>query len=80
MNKYIGIDVHAASSTVAVIGESGRRLGTFVVETTGEAVLGCIRMIAGKRHICFEEGVQSAWLYELLEPHAERVVVAVWSC
>jgi transposase len=76
MNKYIGIDVHAASSTVAVIGESGRRLGTFVVETTGEAVLGCIRMIAGKRHICFEEGVQSAWLYELLEPHAERVVVA----
>ena len=76
MDKYIGIDVHAASSTVAVMGESDRRLGSFVVETTGEAVLECIRAITGKRHICFEEGVQSAWMYELLEPHAERVVVA----
>lgn len=48
MDKYIGIDVHAASSTVAVMGESGRRLGSFVVETTGEAVLECIRSITGK--------------------------------
>jgi hypothetical protein len=72
MDKYIGIDVHAASSTIAVIGESGRRLGSSVVKTNGEALVRCIRAVGGKLHVCLEEGVQSARLYELLEPHAER--------
>jgi hypothetical protein len=26
--------------------------------------------------VCFEEGTQSGWLYEVLEPHAAEVVVA----
>jgi len=33
MEKYIGLDVHAASTTFAVVGESGKRLGSYVVET-----------------------------------------------
>jgi hypothetical protein len=33
MERYIGLDVHAASTTFAVVGESGKRLGTPVVET-----------------------------------------------
>ncbi len=37
MERYIGLDVHAASSTLAVIGESGRRLQTHVLETNGRA-------------------------------------------
>ncbi|MDH3211921.1 MAG: IS110 family transposase [Myxococcales bacterium] len=35
MERYLGLDVHAASSTLAVISESGRRLQTHVVETNG---------------------------------------------
>ena len=38
MERYIGLDVHAASTTFAVIGESGKRLGTHVVETNGQAL------------------------------------------
>jgi transposase len=76
MERYIGLDVHAASTTFAVLGESGRRLGTHVVETNGRALVDQLKTIPGKRHVCLEEGAQSAWLYEILSPHAEEVVVA----
>ena len=39
MKRYIGLDVHAASTTFAVISESGKRLGTYVVETSPFKVL-----------------------------------------
>src|SRR3954471_16947173 len=79
MERYIGLDVHAASTTFAVIGESGKRLGTYVVETHGQALVEQLKTIPGKRHVCLEEGTQSAWLYEILSPHAEEVVVAAIS-
>jgi len=77
MHRYIGLDVHAASTTFAVLGESGRRLGTHVVETHGQALVEQLKAIAGKKHVCLEEGTQSAWLYEILSPHAEEVIVAM---
>ncbi len=76
MERYIGIDVHTQSSTIVVMGASGRRLRTLVVETHGEALIQAIKGIPGRLHICLEEGTQSAWLYELLSPYAEEVVVA----
>ena len=79
MERYIGLDVHAASTTFAVIGESGRRLGSHVVETNGQALVEQLKTIPGKKHVCLEEGTQSAWLYEILSPHAEEVVVAMVS-
>jgi hypothetical protein len=33
-------------------------------------------MIPGRKHLVFEEGLQSAWLYETLRPHVEELVVA----
>ena len=33
MDRYIGLDVHSSSCTLAVVGPSGKRLGTHVVET-----------------------------------------------
>src|SRR5216683_2928364 len=77
MERYIGLDVHAASTTFAVVGESGKRLGTHVVETNGQAVVEQLTTIPGTRHVCLEEGTQSTWLYEILAPHAEEVVVVM---
>ena len=74
MERYIGLDVHAASTTFAVIGENGKRLGTHVIETNGQALVEQLKTIPGKRHVCLEEGTQSTWLYEILTPHAEEVV------
>jgi transposase len=77
MERCIGLDVHRDSCTVAVVGPSGKRLKAFVVETNGSALVEAIRCILAHRHICLEEGTQSAWLYEILSPHAEEVVVVV---
>jgi transposase len=35
-----------------------------------------LRSIPGRKHLCLEEGTQSAWLYEILSPHVEEIVVA----
>jgi hypothetical protein len=66
MKRYIGMDVHAASCTLAVISEKGRRLKDFPVETNGQALVEAVRMIPGHKHLVMEEGLQSAWLYETL--------------
>jgi len=38
MDRYIGLDAHASSCTVAVVGPSGRRLHSQVVETNAGAL------------------------------------------
>ena len=60
MERYLGLDVHAASCTLAVISQTGKRLKDFPVETNGQALVEAIRMVPGCRHLVFEEGLQSA--------------------
>lgn len=74
MLRYIGIDAHRESCTLAVLGSS-RRLGSQCVETSGPALKAALSAIPGEKHICLEEGEYSEWLYELCEPLATRVVV-----
>ena len=75
MDRYIGLDVHASSCTLAVIGPSGKRLGTHVVETNAGALIEVLRAIPKRRHLCMEEGTLSGWLHEVLEPHVDELVV-----
>ena len=60
MERTIGMDVYAASCTLAVVSQTGKRLKDFPVETNGQALVEAIRMIPGHRHLVFEEGLQSA--------------------
>jgi transposase len=75
MHRYIGIDAHTESCTVAVMGPSGKRLREARLETNGKVLTDFIRSLAGRKHICLEEGTQAEWLYEMLEPLADEVVV-----
>jgi transposase len=75
MDRYIGLDVHMQSCTMAVMGATGRKLREEVVSTSGRELVEAIRKVDGERHLCIEEGTQSEWLYELLEPHVEELVV-----
>jgi hypothetical protein len=59
-----------------VIGPSDQKLRKDVVETNGKALVSYPRGIPGRKHLCLEEGTQSAWLYEILSPHVEEIVVA----
>ncbi len=75
MERYLGLDVHARSCTLAVISAAGKKLKDLVIETNGQALIEAIRAIPGRRHLCIEEGTQSAWLYEILQPHVHELVV-----
>ena len=75
MDRYIGIDAHTQSCTLAVMGPSGKRLKEVRLETNGKVITEFTRSLAGHKHICLEEGTQAEWLYEMLEPLAEEVVV-----
>jgi hypothetical protein len=68
MERYIGMDVHAGSCTLAVISEKGRKLKDLPVDTNGQALVEAVRMIPGHKHLVMEEGLQGAWLYETLSP------------
>ena len=43
--------------------------------TEARAILSLVRGAGPRVHVVFEEGTQAQWLHDLLEPHAERVVV-----
>jgi transposase len=75
MERYIGIDVHSRTSTVAVMGPSGKRIRCEVVETSGAALVAALLRVAGRRHVCLEEVEQSEWLAEVFRPHCEELVV-----
>ncbi len=57
MGWYVGLDVQAASCTLAVISEAGKRLKDLPVETNGQALVDGVRMIPARQHVVFEEGL-----------------------
>jgi hypothetical protein len=65
-------DAHSTTCTFAVMGPSGRHLQEQVVETNGELLVEFVRSIPGERYLCLEEGAQSEWRYEVLEPHPQH--------
>ena len=60
MERYIGLDAHGTSCTFGVVGPSGRKLRHDVVETNGAALVKYLRSFPGRKHLCLEEGTQSA--------------------
>ncbi len=54
---------------------SGKRRKEARLETNGQVLTDFVRSVAGHKHICLEEGTQAEWLYEMLEPLADEVVV-----
>jgi hypothetical protein len=46
-----------------------------MVETNGKVLVDFVKSIAGDGYLCLEEGAQSEWLYEVLEPHVKELLV-----
>src|SRR6516225_7936340 len=73
--KYIGMDVHKESISIAVRNSAGKVVMESVIETKASMILQFIDGLRGALQITFEEGTSAAWLYDLLKPHATEVVV-----
>jgi transposase len=73
--KYIGMDVHTESISMAVRNSVGKVVMESVIETKASMILQFIEGLRGDLHVTFEEGTAAAWLYDLLKPHVARLVV-----
>jgi transposase len=73
--KYIGMDVHQATISVAVMDGNGKLVMECLLETKAETILEFVQGLRGTLSLTFEEGTSAAWLHDLLKPHVSRLVV-----
>ncbi|MGC2197730.1 MAG: transposase [Terriglobales bacterium] len=73
--KYIGMDVHQATSSVAVMDAQGKLIMECLLETKAATMVEFIRGLHGTLSLTFEEGTSAAWLHDLLKPYVSRLVV-----
>jgi len=74
-SKYIGMDVHTATISVAVLDAAGKLIMDSVVEAKASTILQFIHGLRGELYVTLEEGTWAAWLYDLLRPHVTNIVV-----
>ena len=67
--KYIGMDVHKESISIAVRNDVGKIVMECVIETKANIILDFIHGLRGELHVTFEEGTwpsdlvsQSKWI------------------
>src|SRR5260370_30586683 len=72
--RYIGLDVHRDTISAAVLNREGQLIMQSVVPTRAPAILDLLDGIRGTLHVTFEEGIHSAWLYDLLQRRVARVL------
>jgi hypothetical protein len=73
--KYIGMDVHKEAIVIAVLNGSGKLVMESIVETRASSILQFIHGLRGELHVTWEEGTWASWLYDLLQPQVEQVLV-----
>jgi len=73
--RYLGMDVHRDTISVAVLDENGRLMMESVLATQAGAILDFIHGVRGTLQVTFEEGTHSAWLYDVLVRRVAKLVV-----
>jgi transposase len=73
--KYVGLDVHRDTISVAVLNAEGKQVMQSVIATHAAAILDFLQGLRGTLHVTFEEGTHSAWLYDLLGRRVAHLVV-----
>ena len=73
--KYIGLDVHKETVSIAVMNATGKLIMESIIETKAATILQFMEGLRGDLHITFEEGTWAAWLFDLLKPHVTKIVV-----
>ena len=60
--KYIGMDVHKESISIAVRNAAGKIVMECVIETKASVILDFIHGLRGELHVTFEEGTWASWV------------------
>jgi transposase len=73
--KYVGLDVHKDTISIAVMNSAGKLIMESIIETKAITILQFFQGLHGDVYVTFEEGTWAAWLYDLLKPHVTQGVV-----
>jgi hypothetical protein len=73
--KYIGMDVHKETISIAVLNSAGKLVMESVIETKAITIVQFVQGLRGDLQVTLEEGTWAAWLYDLLRPHVNEVLV-----
>ena len=73
--KYIGMDVHKESISIALRNAAGKIVMECVIEAKANILLDFIHGLRGELQVTFEEGTWATWLYTLLKPHVTKLLV-----
>ena len=70
--KYIGLDVHQATISVAVTDSQGKVIMESILETKASIILEFFAGLRGSLFVTFEEGTWAAWLYDPAQAACDR--------
>ena len=73
--KFIGLDVHQATISVAVMDCKGKVVMESILETKATTIREFLAGLRGTLSLTFEEDTWAAWLCDLLKPHVANLVV-----
>ena len=73
--KYIGLDVHQATISLAVLDWAGHPVTECILETNAAIILPFFHGLRGSLHVTLQVGTCVAWLHDLLKPHVTEVLV-----
>jgi transposase len=73
--KYVGMDVHSATTMIEVQNETGKVIGRSIIETKPEHFRDFFSGLSGIIYATFEEGCHAAWLYDLIKPKVADIIV-----
>ena len=73
--KYIGLDVHQATTVAAVVDGRGKLVMESIVENKASTLLEFLHGLRGELHVTLEEGTWAAWLHDVLRPHVQELII-----
>ena len=73
--KYIGMDVHKEAIVIAVLDKGGKQVVESIIATKASSIVQFLHGLRGELHVTWEEGTWAAWLYDLLQPQVQHIVV-----
>lgn len=75
MKHFIGLDAHSKTCMFVAVDGRGRQTMAQRVKTGEKTILNVVRSLPGKKALVFEESHLSKWLYTLLQPEVDDLVV-----
>ena len=73
---YIGIDLHARHFSMAVLDHDDSIMFEQTLPTSSQNLKAVVGAFSETQCVVFEESTLAAWAYQVLQPCAEKVVVA----